>query len=176
MRFPASWKRRRFAMRHLRLVALTVIGAAALAGSAQAKPGGGRHFLEDALKGDNSEMMLGALASERGESPDLRRYGQTLRDDHAQAREQVVPLARRAGVAITDQAAPEARQEKRKLERLHGRAFDREFASYMVKDHRKDIAEFEAEARGRGPTADLARQTLPTLRKHLAMAQEINRR
>jgi len=148
---------------------LVVAGFAVPAAAAH----GDRHFLENALKGDNSEMMLGSLAAERGASPELRDFGRTLRDDHARARDQTVPLARREGVPITQAPMPEAASERRKLERLHGRAFDREFARYMVKDHRKDIAEFEAQARRRGPAGDLAQAILPDLRKHLDMARRL---
>lgn len=157
---------------HISLASLVL---AAAASAACAQPNAARHFLEDALKGDNSEMMLGQMAAENGASPALKAYGQTLHDDHARAREQVVPLAQREGVAVTEEPMPEAAAERRKLERLHGRAFDREFARYMVSDHKKDIAEFQKQARTRGPAADLARQTLPVLRKHLAMAQRLNR-
>jgi putative membrane protein len=45
----------------------------------------------------------------------------------------------------------------------------------MVKDHRKDIADFQKEARKGGPAGDLAKQTLPVLRKHLAMAERLSR-
>jgi putative membrane protein len=162
-------------MNYVRRSAAAVLAASALASAAAAQTGAERHFLDDALKGDNSEMMLGQIAAERGASPALRSYGRTLHDDHATAREQVVPLARQAGVAISEQPMPEAAQERRKLARLHGRAFDREFSSYMVKDHRKDIAEFEKQAHKRGPASELARQTLPVLRKHLAIAERLSR-
>jgi putative membrane protein len=117
--------------------------------------------------------MLGQLAAERGARPALRAYGQTLHDDHAQARQQVLPMAQQAGVAITEEPMPEAAKERRKLERLRGRDFDREFARYMVRDHRKDIADFQKQARRGGPAGDLARQTLPVLRKHLQMAERL---
>ena len=53
-------------------------------------------------------------------------------------------------------------------------AFDREFARYMVQDHKTDISDFEKQvATGDKATADLARQTLPVLRKHLATAEHL---
>jgi putative membrane protein len=162
-------------MKSLQHLALALAAFSALGSAAAAQPRGDRHFLEDAIKGDNSEMMLGQIASERGASPALRDYGRILHEDHITARRQVVPLARRAGVSISDQPVPEAAQERIKLGKLRGHAFDREFASYMVKDHRKDVAEFEKQARKRGPAAELARQTLPVLRKHLAMAERLAR-
>lgn len=133
-----------------------------------------RQFLTKAIEGDNSEMRLGALAEQRGASPRVRDFGRTLQSDHAEARRQAVAVAQRMGVPATHEIAPEARAERRKLNRLSGRAFDREFARYMVEDHRKDIRDFEMQARSRDrATADLARQTLPALHKHLDMARDL---
>jgi putative membrane protein len=153
-------------------------GAAAiliLAGAANAQPRQDRRFLSDAIKGDNSEMMLGQIAAERGASPGVRDYGRMLHDDHARARDEARRVAARFGVPDTRELMPEARQEARKLRQLNGRAFDREFVRYMAQDHRKDIAEFRREARQGGPVGDLAQATLPDLRKHLDMALRLNR-
>jgi hypothetical protein len=54
-------------------------------------------------------------------------------------------------------------------------AGDRAFARYMIEDHRHGIAGFEKPADQRGPTAQRARQALPALRKHLAMAERLTR-
>jgi putative membrane protein len=156
---------------------LLAAGAAALtlAGAAQAPGHDERHFLSDALKGDNSEMALGQLAAERAASPGVRDFGRMLHDDHAHARDEVIRVGSRLGVRPTKEMTPEARQEMAKLRRLHGRAFDREFVRYMVDDHRKDIAEFRRQAGGRGPVADLARTTLPDLQRHLDTATQLSR-
>lgn len=153
-------------------------GAAAvliLAGAASAQPREDRHFLKEAIQGDNSEMMLGRMAAERAISPRVRDYGRTLHDDHARARDQAMRVAARFGVPDTQAVTPEARHEASKLRRLHGRAFDREFVRYMQEDHRKDIAEFRHQARMGGPVGQLAGQTLPDLQKHLQMARELSR-
>jgi putative membrane protein len=132
-------------------------------------------FLTKALKGENSETRLGALAAARGQSRQARSFGAMLERDHRNARRQVVTLARRHHVRLTSAMADEARVEYGKLKLLRGAAFDREFGRYMVEDHRKDIADFEKEASSRDPqdVRRLARQTLPTLRKHLATARAI---
>lgn len=132
-------------------------------------------FLTKAIKGDNSEMKLGALAASRGHSRAVRDFGSMLARDHRRAKAQAVPVAARHHVRVPAAMADEARDEYAKLQRMRGAAFDREFARYMVDDHRKDIAEFAAEANS-GDPADvraLARQTLPALRKHLATARSI---
>jgi hypothetical protein len=44
----------------------------------------------------------------------------------------------------------------------------------MIKDHREDIAKFEAQTRnGDRETARLARMQLPVLRKHLRIAESL---
>jgi putative membrane protein len=150
----------------------TASGAAAATAAPQDKS-----FLTDAMKGDNSEMTLGKMAQRQAGSADTRSFGATLAADHAKAKAQVAALARRDRVAVTSEITPEAREEKMKLLGLKGAAFDREFARYMVDDHQKDIAKFETEAkRGSGPVPMLARQQLPTLRKHLAMAEQLDKR
>lgn len=146
--------------------------AGLVAGAAWA--GQDQTFLTKALQGDNSEMALGEMAARRGDSTGVREFGRMLHDDHAAARTKVLAVARAHGVADTEAAAPEARAEARKLDNLSGPEFDREFARYMVADHRKDIADFEKEVRRGDPqTAALARATLPDLRKHLRTAERL---
>ena len=130
-------------------------------------------FLRQTIQGDNSEIQLGQLAESQGASQGVKDFGRTLEQDHAQARDQAAQVAKQVGVTPPQTMMPEAKQEKAKLSRLHGAAFDREFARYMVDDHKKDIRKFEQQAAGRGPTAQLARQTLPTLKKHLKMAESL---
>ena len=73
----------------------------------------------------------------------------------------------------TDAVMPQARQERRELQNMSGPAFDREFVRYMVHDHKSDIRKFDEQAHGGGPVAEMARQTLPTLHKHLDMAKHL---
>jgi putative membrane protein len=146
--------------------------ASILAGAALATPD--QSFLKKALEGDNSEMALGTMAQQKGASLAVRDFGRMLHDDHAAAKTKALAVAQQHGVPDTTNMAPEAKAEAKKLEGLSGTAFDREFASYMVKDHTKDIADFEKEAKsGDGSTAALARETLPDLRKHLSTAQKL---
>jgi putative membrane protein len=58
---------------------------------------------------------------------------------------------------------------------MTGAAFDKEFASFMVDDHKKAIAMFEQEAASSDPAqvTALATKTLPTLKAHLAKAQSL---
>ena len=149
---------------------------AALLASSAAVAASPAKFLTDAMKGDNSEIRLGQLIARDGASSAVKDFGNTLASDHSQAKSQVADLARQMHVRPTDAMMPEARSEEAKLHRLHGAAFDREVKRYMINDHKKDIAKFRAQARsGDRRTADLARQQLPVLEKHLRMAESLPR-
>jgi putative membrane protein len=57
---------------------------------------------------------------------------------------------------------------------MSGEAFDKAYMDDMVKDHKKDVAEFRKEANG-GKDSDIkgfASKTLPTLEEHLKMAED----
>jgi putative membrane protein len=108
---------------------MLVLGAAAFAlgGSAQSQGRqDDRHFLTEALKGDNSEVALGRLAAERAARPAVRDFGRMLRTDHTRARDDAALVARWMGIRPTREMTPEARQEEARLRRLRGPAFDRE--------------------------------------------------
>lgn len=156
-------------MRKALLIAALVVSTSAAAAPA-------RQFLKDAIKGDNSESTLGRVIARHAYSAEVRRFGTTLTRDHSRARAQAAAVARSYGLRPPTSMTPEARSEMRLLTRLHGRSFDREVRRYMINDHRKDIAMFERQVRtGDRRTAALARATLPTLRKHLRIAESIRR-
>jgi putative membrane protein len=148
--------------------------ALALAGTAYAKDDDkARDFLKSAMQGDNSEVMLGKLAVAQAGDQATKRFGQMLVDDHSMHLPKVKKVAASMNVAEDSQPMAEAEKERDKLMGLHGSDFDKEFAKYMVKDHRKDISEYQKASRMTGPVGQLARQTLPTLQKHLKAAEQL---
>lgn len=153
------------------LAPLLAAAAIGIAGAAQAQPPD--RFIQDAIRGDQSEMMLGGLAADRAASPRVRDYGRKLQRDHSMNKQEAIRVARRMRVPNPAGMTPQARAEYSRLKMLRGRAFDREFIRYMVQDHRKDIDEFREQAHSRAPTADYAQRTLPHLEEHLRIAQSL---
>ncbi|SKA08666.1 DUF4142 domain-containing protein [Consotaella salsifontis] len=152
----------------------TGLALASMSGSAFAKTD--KAFITDAIKGDNSEMTLGKMAARMGTSDGIRSFGRTLETDHGKAKKDAVTVAKKLGVKPPSEMSDEAKKEQAKLQGMSGEDFDEEFARYMVKDHKKDIAEFEAKAKdGKDATSTLAEKTLPALRKHLRMAQKLDK-
>jgi putative membrane protein len=131
-------------------------------------------FITDAIKGDNSEIMLGHMAEEKGGSQQVKDFGKTLVADHSTAKQEASTVAKALGVTPPDTPMAEAKDEQKKLSTMSGDGFDQEFASYMVTDHKKDIQAFQEQVKGNdGQTSALASKQLPVLQKHLEMAQTI---
>lgn len=149
--------------------------AATLPAMAHAAPA--QRFLQDAVAGDNGEVANGRMAQQQGASPGVKDFGRTLKRDHAAAKDQALATARQIHARVdADMVKPEAKAAARRLSRLSGPQFDREFVRAMIADHRKDIAKFQMQARTGDPaTRRLARETLPHLQHHLQMALALQR-
>jgi putative membrane protein len=132
-------------------------------------------FVTKAAQGGQAEVELGKLATEKASSDEVKKFGQRMVDDHGKAGEQLKQLADSKGVTLPSDLEPKAKAEKDKLSKLSGEQFDREYMTYMVKDHKKDVAEFrhESKAAKDGDVKSFASQTLPTLEDHLKQAQSI---
>ena len=133
-------------------------------------------FITDGIQGDNGEVMLGELAAQRGSSGGIKDFGKTLMDDHSKAKTEKTNVAQKIGAKVPEGPTKDAQAEYNKLSKMSGPAFDREFAAHMTTDHKKDIKDFEDEAKARHPeTSDLAMMQLPTLRKHLEIAETLQK-
>ena len=138
---------------------------------ASAKPN--KAFLTDVIQGNLAEISMGQLAQKNGASEGIRSFGQMLVQDQAETNDKARSLAKAQGVTAPRTPKPKAKAELDKLSNLNGEAFDKEFAQHMVTDHQKDIAEFEAQTKGTDDVANFAKDTLPTLQKHLQTAKSL---
>jgi putative membrane protein len=163
----------------MKKIVSTLVGVLALALAPQfasgAAPDSAKDFVADAIKGDNSEIMMGQLAEQHGGSQGVRAFGQTLVTDHGKAKADMVKLAASMNVTPSADPKPEAKKEYDRLAKLSGAEFDREFIKGMVEDHRKDVAAFEKEAKAGHAASKIAADQLPTLKKHLEMAENLEK-
>jgi putative membrane protein len=179
------------------LAAIGFAAALALAGSAQAQntaPNSGaaanqgaqsgqqklskadQSFLKEAIQGDLAEVQMGQLAQQKGLGDDVKQFGQMLQQDHGQHLQQAQQMAQQNGMTAPNDPPAEAKKVHDKLSKMSGAQFDKTFAKDMVSDHKKDIAKYQKEAKGNGPLAQFAQQTLPVLQKHLQTAQQIEQK
>jgi putative membrane protein len=133
-------------------------------------------FAMTAAMGGMAEVEMGRLAAQKGASDEVRQFGQRMVDDHTKANEQLMQIMSSKGMTAMTALDAKHQMEMQKMSALSGDAFDRAYVKMMVKDHKKDVAEFQKESM-RGADADIksfATATLPTLQEHLQMIQRIN--
>jgi len=134
-----------------------------------------KHFVRKAAEGGLAEVELGKLATQKASSDEVKKFGQRMVDDHSKANDQLKQLAQQKGVDLPTQPDAKDQATKKRLEKLSGEQFDKAYMQDMVKDHTKDVAEFQKESNSaKDPDVkNFASQTLPTLQDHLKEAKSI---
>jgi len=153
-------------------------------------------FIKDAAHGNWMEVQMGKLGVQKAQSSEAKQFAQRLIDDHTKANAELQQLAARKGVTLpdhekvasststtTDTDRTQVREsteaehhgDLKKLEGLSGTEFDRAFAKAAVKDHEKDVSEFEKASKKTQDTElkSWIDKTLPTLREHLTQAKSL---
>jgi putative membrane protein len=132
-----------------------------------------QNFMDQAIEGDLSEINMGKLAQQKGQSQGTKQFGQMLEQDHSQNLQKAKQIADRLGLIAPSEPNTKQKSMYDRLSELSGAQFDGQFAQDMVADHKEDIGTFEKEAKSKGELADFAQQTIPTLQKHLQTAQSL---
>jgi putative membrane protein len=135
-------------------------------------------FIRDAAQANMAEVRTGKLAESHAASADVKNFGKHMADDHSTNLQKLKDLAAKKGYTLPSDVKEKDASTYAQLEKLNGQEFDRAYMNAMVADHRKDVAEFEkaASTARDSDVKSYANETLPTLRQHLQMAEETNRR
>jgi putative membrane protein len=134
-----------------------------------------KDFINEVASGGMAEVKMGQLAADRGGSADVRKFGQRMVDDHSAANKDFLGLLQKKGMTAPKEMTRKQQELYDRLSKLRGAEFDKAYIAAMVEDHKEDVAHFEAVSRD-GSDPDLkawASKTLPTLKEHLKMAQDI---
>jgi putative membrane protein len=130
-------------------------------------------FINDAAEGGLMEVRMGELGKQKGQSADVKQFAERLIADHTKANNELKDLASKKGVTIPAELAD---KQQKMLDKLSNASdFDKQFKDMAVKDHKKDIKEFE-KAEKKAEDGDLkawVTKTLPTLQEHLRMAENL---
>lgn len=108
------------------------------------------------------EVEWGKVAAQNGQNADVKKFGNRMVTDHSKANNELMALASKKGVKL-------------KTEKVKGKwTSDKDYMDMMVKDHEKDWAEFQNEAKS-GSDPDLkkwAADTSKMIQDHLKMAKQ----
>jgi putative membrane protein len=134
-------------------------------------------FLEKAAHGGIAEVQLAQLAQQKSQSDQVKQFAQKMIDDHTENNQQLVKLADSKNV--TPPMEPDAVQQKmeRGLEAVSGQTFDRTYITGQIRAHEAMLKLFRGEAaHGRDPDLRaFAAQTVPVIREHLSLAEELRK-
>jgi len=135
-----------------------------------------RSFVLDAARGGLEEVELGKLAASKAANPDVKSFGQKMVDDHTKANDQLKSVASQRGIELPANLDHKAKAEYDRLDKLSGDEFDRAYVKLMVKDHVKDVSDFQRVSKRMSSDPAIrqfASSTLPTLQDHLSMAKDL---
>jgi putative membrane protein len=130
-------------------------------------------FIKAAIQGDIAEIDVGKLAQEKGQSDAVKQFGAMLVKDHTAHKAKAEEVASQLGVTPPTGSGFGEKATYAKLKLLSGASFDKSFAKAMVSDHQSDIKDYKKEASKRDAAGQLAKDTLPVLRKHLEAAEQL---
>ena len=130
-------------------------------------------FAKTAAEGGMAEVKLGELAKEKASSPEVKSFGEKMVADHTKANEDLKGVAEKKGVTLPTELMGSEKATYEKMSKMSGPAFDKAYAADMVKDHKKDVAEFEAQSKSAKDSElkGFVDKTLPVLKEHLHMAE-----
>jgi putative membrane protein len=119
-------------------------------------------FMHKAAKGGMMEVAMGRLAEQNGKSDDVKSFGKRMVTDHSKANDELKSIAEKKGVKLPSKEPSEKWSS------------DKAYIDMMVKDHEKDLAEFQDEAKN-GIDPDVkkfAEDTAKVVQEHLDLAKQ----
>lgn len=131
-------------------------------------------FMEKAAFGGMAEVSLGQQVSPKAKNADVKSFADKMVSDHGKAGDELKDLAKKKSVTLPNDVDPKDKDAAQKV--LSAKNLDKTYMENMVKDHDKDVKEFENESKA-ATDPDLKAwidKTLPVLKEHQKMAHDIN--
>lgn len=137
---------------------------------------GDEKILKDMAIANMSEIEGGKLAQSKGQSAEVKAFGQQMIDDHTQNLNEVKTLAQARGVTLPTEPDAKHKAMAAKLEKMSGDAFDKAYMKQAgVQDHKTVHAKLVAASKkAKDPEVKaLVDKTEPVVAQHLKSAQQM---
>src|SRR4030088_3363063 len=136
-------------------------------------------FVKEVAISDMFEIEASKLAQDKGNAPE-KSFASQMVTDHSKTSSELKGLVSSGKVKAELPAALDSSHQSKldKLKSESGKDFSSDFDSIQVSAHKDAVSLFERYAKG-GDNADLknwAGKTLPTLKHHLEMAQNLKKK
>jgi len=135
-------------------------------------------FLKKVTNSGMAEVQLAKLAQQKATIDAVKNFAAMLERDHTAVNDQVKTLAGQRNVAVPSTISDDKQKMYSDMEKMTGKAFDKEYISMMVKSHNDGISLFE-DTKSNASDIDVknfADKTLPALKMHLDSAKAIQKR
>lgn len=132
-----------------------------------------QNFMQKAATGGMAEVSLGQQVSPVAKNADAKSFADKMVTDHSKANDELKQLTATKGVTLPTDTDQEHKDAAQKV--MSAKNVDKAYMDEMVKDHDKDVKEFEDESKS-AKDADLRAwidKTLPVLKEHQKMAHDI---
>jgi putative membrane protein len=132
-------------------------------------------FAKKAAAGGLTEVQLGKIAQQNGDSQDVKDFGAKMVTDHSKINDNLQAIATKDSITIPDKPNAEQQSLIDKLTKETGKTFDDEYIRVMVRAHVMDKALFTQESSS-AKNPDLkqfAADSLEVITEHLTMIEGI---
>jgi putative membrane protein len=134
-----------------------------------------RIFMEKAAIGGLMEVDLGNAVKDKAQDPQVKDFANRMVTDHTKANDELKNLMSQKGLSAPTDLPAKDKATVDKIKSKSGADLDKSYMADMVKDHDKDVKEFQNEAKN-GDDPDVkawAAKTVTTLEDHDKQANEI---
>jgi putative membrane protein len=162
-------------MRHMLAAGVLAFAVGFIAPAFSVEESVDQKFAAEAAKDSMAEVELGQLALKKSDDARVREFANRMIKDHSKANQQLESIAKSRNIVLPSEPGEKLQKAMKKLSGLSGKNFDQAYAEDMVQDHEEAVKLFQDYQR-EGTNQELrefAKQTLPTLQEHLAMAEKI---
>lgn len=134
-------------------------------------------FAVEAADGGLLEVQLAELAETKSSTKSVKDLAKMIKTDHSKANDELKALATQKNIVLPTALSDENQKHYDKLAEKNGADFDKEYSSFMVKDHKDDIDKFkEAASDSKDPDIkEWAAGKVAALEQHLQMAEIVEK-
>jgi putative membrane protein len=134
-----------------------------------------RQALMRLAQADMAEIEAGKLAQEKASSPEVKKYGEHMVQEHTKMLEEGKQVAQSKGVKPPASTDKKHQAAAKKLQGLSGEEFDRQYLAQMVKDH-AEVLKLAQKTAKETKDADLkahVQKGEPHVKEHLEQAKKL---
>ncbi len=132
-----------------------------------------QQFVNQAAQINMTEAHIGQVAQQKGATDAVKQYGQKLESDHKDSYQKLTAAAN--GLNVPNGIDAQHQSQIKTLDNYAGMQFDQHFKQMMIQGHQKAIDLFQRASTSlqSQQLRDYASETLPVLKEHLQIAQNL---